>query len=213
MANFRRRGSRAAGRLKRNRCASLAHLLRPHRRAPPAPYSRMEQTVDRFLSWRRCNGGYGQTGVSKCHTANARRGKARPRSVGIVAASSYSAWLRRKKDRNSANGYSARRISIPRAELSAPRCRGRMAINASWPLDREERPAGHAPRFCEFSEPISELNPAHCWRGAFARRAPRVVARTEDRQSRFFYRFHFSGANAGALLCVTHFPAPERNWP
>src|SRR5206468_700617 len=130
---------------------------------------------------------------------------------GIVAARCDSAWLRRKEDRSSLHRDSARRISILRTQLSTPQSRGRMAIRASWPFDRQERSAGHAPRVREFSASLSRRNANDCRRRSIARSTSRLGARTEDRQSRFVCRFHFAGAVARPLLWIAHFRASERN--
>src|SRR6266542_439260 len=87
-----------------------------------------------------------------------------------------------------------------------------MAIGAGWPFNRKKRSAGYAPRFRKFSEAISERNPDDRWRRSIARPASGAGSRTEDRQSRFVHRFHFTETIARPLLCVGHFPAPERDW-
>src|SRR5437762_1720742 len=138
----------------------------------------MDKAVDCFISWRRCDGGHEQAGISKRHTANAGSGKARPCPLRIVATRGYSSWLRRKKDRSPACGDSARRISIPRTNLAA---KWRMAIRASLSFDREERPAGRAPRFRKFSEDISKRDANDCRGGTVTWQTSRTGARTKDR--------------------------------
>src|SRR6266404_7230978 len=207
MATFVRGTTCVNERAGKKECAAFAHLLRPNRGASPSANSRMGKSFDCFLSRRGCDGGHEQACVSRGHQADARRGKARSRSLRIVAARGCRSWLRRKKDRGPANGDSTPRISVSRTKL----CRrgGRMALCASMPFDRQKRSARHAPRLREFLETISKRDANHRRRGAIARPTSRFGARAKDRSWRFVQRFHFTGAAARYLLCVAHFPASE----
>jgi hypothetical protein len=75
---------------------------------------------------------------------------------------------RRKKDRKSSHtGTPLDEFSDSRTgKFSAPQRRGRMALRASWPFDRDRRGAGlRMRRFCprEFSERISKATLADRW--------------------------------------------------
>src|SRR6266853_4072857 len=87
-----------------------------------------------------------------------------------------------------------------------------MAIRASVSFDRQERSAGRALRFREFSASISKGHANYCRRRPATWGSSEVGARTEDRPARFVYWFYFAGATARHFLCIAHFPPSERNW-
>src|SRR5436190_24213926 len=86
-----------------------------------------------------------------------------------------------------------------------------MAIRASLSSDRQERSIGRAPRFRQFFGAISKIDADDRRRRAITRRTSKAGWRNEDRQTRFIYRLYFAGPTARQLLCVTYFPASERN--
>jgi hypothetical protein len=58
MADFGRRAARIAEHFKADRRSPVAHLLWPNRCSSPAADSRVEKTLRRFVSRRRCDRGH-----------------------------------------------------------------------------------------------------------------------------------------------------------